>query len=351
MESIVQKKPQNILEKNFKADPEKILNEALYKKFGDRFTKYRKQYFNLLDNKNEATLSPYPITINIELLNRCNLECVMCPQLYRNDAKKVGLSKKILEDLFLDFKINKLPALMISVSEPLLYKDFEYVLKLAEKSEIMDIFFFTNGALLNKKNSEIILNSTVSRMFVSLDAATQKTYDEIRVPLAKRLLEENRLDNVKNNIFNFIKMRNSKKKKLPITRVSFVALEQNLHELEQFKKEWIDIVDSVEFQMERPIEAYDKVKEDDFTILKKKDLKFKEYNCSKPLSDLTIYSDGTVAPCCAFLGRKAPVGNIYNNTIKEIWNGNKINIIRDSLQNNTPIEVCKTCLESNKSRI
>ena len=40
------------------------------------------------------------------------------------------------------------------------YKKFPEVLELAAKAGIMDQFLFTNGTLLNRKNSEIILNSS-----------------------------------------------------------------------------------------------------------------------------------------------------------------------------------------------
>ena len=74
--------------------------------------------------------------------------------------------------------------------------------------------------------------------------------------------------------------------------------------------------------------------------------KLKTYNCNKPWGDMSIYSDGSVGPCCNLVGRKAPIGNVNNNTIKEIWNGEKMNRIRDGFRNNNPIDVCKVCLES-----
>ena len=55
-------------------------------------------------------------------------------------------------------------------------------------------------------------------------------------------------------------MRNSRKQSLPLTRVSFVALEENKHEVEMFKNKWKKIVDSVEIQRETSIEIYDKLK-------------------------------------------------------------------------------------------
>ena len=61
----------------------------------------------------------------------------------------------------------------------------------------MDFFVFTNGTLLNEKNSEMILNSSITRLFISLDAATEETYNKVRIPVSKRRLEEkNRLQKI-----------------------------------------------------------------------------------------------------------------------------------------------------------
>ena len=73
---------------------------------------------------------------------------------FRNDAKKSTIDLDMLQKIFDDFKQNQLPALMLSISEPLLYKDFEKVLDLAKNANIMDILLFTNGILLNEKNSK-----------------------------------------------------------------------------------------------------------------------------------------------------------------------------------------------------
>ena len=79
---------------------------------------------------------------------------------------------------------------MLTASEPLLYKHFDKVLKRAEEAEIMDVFIFTNGNLLNEKNSRLILNSCVTRLFVSIDAATEETYNKVKFQLAKDCLKK-----------------------------------------------------------------------------------------------------------------------------------------------------------------
>jgi len=339
----------SVIKKNYRVDTEKILYNALYPKFGKRYIQYRDKYENYLKDHEHKYMPSYPISVILELVNRCDLECTMCYQGFRNDADKFTVDEKFLDKIFEDFKKNKLSALMLTASEPLLYKHIDKVFKRAKEAEIMDVFLFTNGTLLNRKNSEMILNSSVTRMFVSIDAATEDTYNKIRVPLSKRLLETNRLEKLENKVKDFIKLRNSLNSKLPLTRVSFVALEENKHEIEMFKNKWKGIVDSVEIQREISIDVYDKLK--NIENGGKHQNSVQKYNCNKPWGDMTIYSDGTIGPCCNLVGRKTPIGNIKNNSITEIWNGDKMNLIRDGFINNNPNKVCKLCIESQKVNI
>ena len=185
--------PKNILKKFFKEDPEETLKNELVKKYGERYLKYRKNYLSIINDDDHKITTEYPTTVVLELVNRCDLECVMCYQGFRNDAEKFTVDETMLDKIFNDFKKNKLSALMLTASEPLLYKHFDKVLKRAEEAEIMDVFIFTNGNLLNEKNSRLILNSCVTRLFVSIDAATEETYNKVRIPVSKRLLEEKSL--------------------------------------------------------------------------------------------------------------------------------------------------------------
>jgi len=336
--------PKNILKKFFTKDPEQLLKQELEKKFGSRYTKYRENYLAILDDDEHKINTEYPTTVVLELVNRCDLECVMCYQGFRNHAEKFTVDEDMLDKIFNDFKKNKLSALMLTASEPLLYKHFDKVLKRAEEAEIMDVFIFTNGNLLNEKNSKLILNSCVTRLFVSIDAATEDTYNKIRVPVSKRLLEKSRLEKLENNVKNFVKIKKDLNKKLPLTRVSLVALKENSHEIDLFKKKWHNIVDSVEIQRETSIEVYDKIKN-------YRGPKLKNYNCNKPWGDMAIYSNGLVGPCCNLVGRKTPIGNVKDSSIEKIWNGPKMTKLREGFKNNNPNEICKSCIESQEINI
>tara|TARA_B110000003_G_scaffold276284_1_gene321929 strand:+ start:3919 stop:4950 length:1032 start_codon:yes stop_codon:yes gene_type:complete len=320
---------------------EEDLKNALYKKFGARYLKYRDKYSDYLGKKKTEEILEYPISVILELVNRCNLECTMCYQGFRNDTEKSVLSDEDLKNLFEEFKKNKLDALLLSTSEPLLYKKFSWIVEMAAKAEIMDIFMFTNGILLNEKNSDIILNSAITRLFISIDAATEETYDKVRIPVNKKILNTNRLAKLEENVINFVEKRKKLKKILPLVRVSFVVLEKNKHELNNFINKWEKIVDSVEIQTENSIDLYDQLKNN--FIIKKK---LKEYKCNEPWGQVAIHADGTVGPCCNTVGRNVPIGNVKNESLKEIWSGKLMKDIRDGFLINKPNKVCQLCLEN-----
>ena len=137
-------------------------------------------------------------------------------------------------------------------------------------------------------------------------------------------------------------------RKLPLVRTSFVALEQNAHEVDTFVDKWIDIVDTVEIQRENSIEFYDHLKSNQNGESKKL---LKKYNCNQPWGQVTIHSDGHVGPCCNTVGRNLPVGNVLKTSLKDIWHGININKIRDGFKNNSPNKVCQLCIENEKYNI
>ena len=339
----------SVVKKRSKIDPEKILFDNLYPKFGKRFLDYREKYEKYLNNQNYENNFNYPISVILELINRCNLECTMCYQGYRNDMKTYTLSDDDLIRIFNDFKKNKLDALLLSASEPLLYNKIDKVLQLAKKSEIMDVFIFTNGTLLNEKNRKMLLNSPLTRLFVSLDAATPETYEKVRISVTKNVQKINRLEKIEENIKEFVKLRNESGKQLPLTRVSFVALEDNSHEIDAFINKWINIVDSVEIQKENSIQVYDKIHKIKNGEIKN-DVKIsdKEYHCNEPWGQVTISSDGSVGPCCNTVGRNIDIGNVLEKGLADIWNGKKMLEIRNGFLKNNPHQICKLCLDFEK---
>ena len=131
---------------------------------------------------------------------------------------------------------------------------------------------------------------------------------------------------------------------MPLVRVSFVILDLNKHEIESFKNKWTNVVDSIDFQFEKPTKLFNNVKDRDFSFQKINSNK--SYDCSKPWSELCIYADGSVSPCCAFIGRKIPLANVNDHSIKEIWENENMKRVRKGIENDSPLKACDVCLKS-----
>ena len=360
-----------------KEDPEKRLSESLSKKYGERFSDYRKQYFKILDNpKNEYdSVAEYPLNVLVEVLNKCNLECIMCLSSHRKGPTKV-IDDEMIDKLFKEFKENNLPALMFGAGEePLMYKDIDKMWEKANSIGIMDNFLFTNGTFLNEEMCQKIIENKVSRVFISIDAATEQTYRKIRqtnrgidedIQGNKKLQiineDENRLEKIEDNIKKLVELRDSKKLSLPLIRVSFAVQHANKHEIELFKTKWENVVDFIEFQETQNI-GYDKLAKlsEEERWRRREPLYKKDYkkDCNAPFHSATVWADGSVIPCCTFQGKNLTLGNINGipelgipaTSLKELWNGEKINELREQFRTGKLNIVCQSCLNARQTEL
>ena len=67
------------------------------------------------------------------------------------------------------------------VNEPLLVRDFHKYVRYAYDKGFMDIMINTNASALTAKRSQQLLDSGITRLRFSLDAATPETYKKVRV--------------------------------------------------------------------------------------------------------------------------------------------------------------------------
>ena len=84
-----------------KVNPEKQLLDVLTKKYGERFSDYRKQYSKAVNNHkyNYDYVSDYPLNVLVEVVNKCNLECIMCLSSHRKGPTRV-ISEETISKLF-----------------------------------------------------------------------------------------------------------------------------------------------------------------------------------------------------------------------------------------------------------
>ncbi len=305
------------------------VNEKLAKILGQDFRRYREDFHKTQDYLKTGFIPDFPITISLELVNRCNLNCIMC---YKKHHTKTHaqLSLKVLEKVMQECKDNKLPSLIIGLgAEPLVYKEIKQAMDIIHKADIQDIFFGTNGALLTDEIIELIVKHKISRVEISLDAATSTTYNKVRrVPV---------LEKVEKNIEKIIACKKKYNSPLPVIRLCFVVMDINKHETELFIEKWKDKVDYIDFQRYIDLSKIDEPTKVDQPVIK-------NAFCAYPFYSLNIWSDGGVSPCCSFYGKKLIFGNVHNQTLKDIWNSQAIKAIQEQIASKKFNPICQKCL-------
>jgi radical SAM protein with 4Fe4S-binding SPASM domain len=333
--------------KRIGGDYESLLAKTVGVQHGERFTRYRDDYRRTL--KYDLDFVPdFPITVLVELLNRCNLDCIMCYSSHRA-GPKVVVSRETLDRLMAEFKENRLPALMLGAGEePLLYKSIDEVFDQSRDAGVMDTFLFTNGVLLTPERCEQIVGAGISRVMVSIDAATPETYNIIRRPnnAMRDAARGNRLEAVEANVRTLIETRRRRNSPTPLIRVSFAVQPENAHEVELFKAKWKDVVDFVEFQAHSdyaPVDALATESEEERwrRIPASGD---EVPKCAQPWNTVTIWYNGDVSPCCSFNGKNITIGNIHQQDLKSIWHGERANELRDQFRTGTINKVCRACI-------
>ncbi len=282
----------------------------------------------------------YPIHVDIELTNTCNYNCSFCEHGKAIEVKKEYyksiniLPKEKVYSLLDECKKNGTKSIQFNVAnEPLLYEDIVEVIRYAKKLNFPDIYFSSNGSLLNKEKSLELIKSGLTKIMFSIDAYTNDVYLKTR--------RKGNYQFVVNNILEFVKLKKEMKTKLPVTRVSFVLTEINKHQKEAFEKFWKDKVDSIAFQNLIKLKTIEDSN-------KKRIEALKTYRCNMPYFRLTIKADGSIKPCCVFYGEEHNFGNIYKDKIYDLWNKEKF---KEFQQMHTDYcwyknEICKRCVLS-----
>lgn len=293
--------------------------EKLEKYYGAAYIDYRKNF-------SDPNYQGFPIHLDLDLRDACNLKCIMCHQSYRKRTND-KINQELLEKAIADFAENGLCAINIGAScEPLLEQDlFFYTLELCNKYDIMDIFVHTNGLLLTKEVSQKILKTKIKHLCISLDAATPETYEKVR--------GVDKYDELSKNILQFVQMRNDLNLDFPEVRISFCINNHNIDEQGLFLEKWQQQVDLIEFQSITVLKD---------NIISKDKFNHKEVlNCKAGVKRVMMWPNGDISPCC-FAQNEVVFGNIQNNTIKEIFSSEKYKTVINSLkQEKTMADICK----------
>ena len=300
----------------------------------DEWIKYRKNY----DLASNLEILDYPIQLDFELNASCNLKCPMCPisaESPKGKGKKTWFDFDFFKEI-IDYSTKKgTRAIKLNyINEPLIRNDLIKFIEYAKSKGIIDVYFSTNGILLNESISKKLINSGLTRIQISIDAFKKETYDKVR--------PGGDLKKIVENVNNFIALKNELNAKIPLIRVNFVKTELNEFELEDFINFWKDKVDMI------GVQEFIKPTKVTSSIKSKKTIKRKDFKCSFPFKQLVINNEKQVLPCCTFWGEEMPIRKITKaEDLLQAWNDPRMKNLRKKHLDGDyrSIPQCRNCVE------
>ncbi|MEE9127217.1 MAG: radical SAM protein, partial [Planctomycetota bacterium] len=182
-------------------------------------------YDEMLEGK--EILDSYPSTLGIDLFGKCNIKppCVYCmwdeSKELEGDLVDAVVDADVLEGYGPFFR-NARHLVNCSIGEPLMHPGLKGVLESFDRNNKL-VEIATNGQVLSKKQIDALVGKRIC-LYVSLDAATKKTYS---------ILRNDKWDSVVEHLHELNRVR-KQHGNLPRILMVFMPMRANMHEVEDY---------------------------------------------------------------------------------------------------------------------
>jgi radical SAM protein with 4Fe4S-binding SPASM domain len=290
----------------------------------------------------------YPLVAMIEPSRRCNLACPLCPvgasRTSRIPDMPLSLFKKTIDELkpFLS------RLFLHNYGEPFLHRDIYRMMAYTKEEGIPDVEISTNGHILDPSR---LIESGLDEIKISLDGTTQESYARYR--------RGGKLERVIENVRQLVREKERRGTAKPLLELQFIIMRHNEDQMDGFRTlatelgaerirfKTFNIQMSgpeacqlgVEFLPTRP--EYSRYQDGEGISLKRH---LEENRCKWPWEWVVINSDGNVVPCCNDFDGLYSMGNLADQSFREIWFGEKYDRFRkDVLRKWREIPLCSHC--------
>ncbi|MBN1161356.1 MAG: radical SAM protein [Dehalococcoidales bacterium] len=295
----------------------------------ERFLEYRRRWF---EYPRDLIVGDFPIHLDIESTNACNLRCPFCAVTsknwgpYRKGFMDMGLYKKIIDE----GATNGLCSMKLSLrGEPMLHPKLLEMIRYAKEKNIIDVYFNTNGTLLNESNINGLIDAGLDRISISFEGTEKTFYEQCRVGA--------KFEDVMANIKLLRKIRDKRGVSYPQIRMQTVLLPELEKSFPQYVEFWQGIADEVAYLDYRHESA-----DDDHRGL------VADWSCPFLWQRMVVLWDGTILPCLMHGVADfnlMSLGNVKETSIKESWKSQQSNHYRELHKsgNAHKLEACDRC--------
>jgi MoaA/NifB/PqqE/SkfB family radical SAM enzyme len=337
-----------------------------------------RRYFEAAPTRHDGVAARPPVCLYLEVTNRCNLLCTTCPRTYVELEPPADMSWDLFRRI-----VDQVPevsrAVMHGVGEPMLVRNLPRMVRYLKDRGVY-VLFNTNGTVLNEKNGRALVDAGLDELRVSLDASNATSYLKVR--------GKDYFNRILKNVKAFRAMQEREGHAKPRVSAWLTGLKETVEELPAFVRIAAGIgVKEVYLQrlvffdhdtvgLARPDQAlFERMAKDEAHYLEEAEAVAKSLGltfsasgaasepgmslakkrddnpwslCRRPWTVMYFTANGRALPCCI-----APfsqhgyenytLGDATQESLREIWNGERYQSFRAGLLSDTPPQACANC--------
>jgi len=244
----------------------------------------------------------YPLQAKLEIVQGCNHDCFFCGVTHKKDKKYKFMEIETLKEI-----VSKLPERTKRLDfelhgEPLLNKNVLMFIEYARKEKpLLQITIISNVKMIkNIDQINDLFNAGLNNLYA--DLYTEKIKDNFLQIIKERSKDIKVIDIYKGDDSPW-GYKGSKNKKIFLSDETIIT-NRSLRKSRQLNN----------FGGNLPYAIWSKYIDahlNDFPVMRK---------CIEPFKSLTIDYQGNIFLCCMDLYKSLIMGNVYNDTIENIWN-------------------------------
>ena len=281
------------------------------------YEEYRKFWKEL---EREPIKTDFPVHLDIELTDACNLKCSFCFQNFM-EYKRSLMPYETFTKIIDEGSQNGLCAIKLqSRGESFLHPKIAECIKYAKDNGILDIQVTTNALLLNDEKIDLVVKNGLDVFIISYDLvhaeATRKTPKPMTNQEFTSFIQEvvTKLDKARKKYNSNLKIR------IQEAQEDYSA--ENIAAVERKNKA---LFPEADYFLVNPIYS----SHEDAPHLANLD-QYTFHPCSYLWQRLTLYACGSVTTCSRDYNCKFNrLGNVNSSTVKEIWTSPAMKDLRD----------------------
>lgn len=290
-----------------------------------------------------------PAKVGVEPTTSCNLRCPECPSGLRSFTRPTGMLDMASFQTMVDGLGQDLVYMLLYFQgEPYLNPNFLSMAAYAAQHKVY-VATSTNAHYLTDQNAKATVESGLHEVVISIDGATQATYQQYRVG--------GNLEKVVEGTRRLVQWREQLRSRTPYIILQFLVTAANEHEIPQIHALGKELgVDKVVFKTAQiydyehghPLipkdERYSRYRRTAAgTYILKNKLK---NQCWKLWMGAEITWDGRVLPCCFDKDAQYEMGKLPEHSFHDIWRGAAYRAFRGRLvHSRKSIDICTNCSE------